>query len=658
MFDEIYQAVSFAITFSSVGVKHLIPSRLTRYSNISYDRAFINMSANWSAARGCMRLLWLTENNATYSAFAVDIAVQSCFFDIQLTSLSPRNCDILIPMMTHVSAEKISESSLDHEFKEFMDQEFYPRPTNRSCDETSSQTFGICFSEKRISSSSSHIRSLKDDEKKRLVFVLKKHKEAFAWKTSDIPGISPSFCIHKINFEDDAKPVIQRQRRLNPNMKEAVKKEIIKLLDAGIIYPIEDSPWVSPVHCVPKKGGMTVVTNEENELVPTRTVTGWRVCIEYHQEKITFTCPYGTYAYKRIPFGLCNAPATFQRCMIAIFQYILETSMEVFIDDVLAFGDSFDSWLEVDKAKIDVITKLPPPTNVKAVRSFLGHVRFYRRFIKDFSKIPRPMTKLLEKDAVFNFNKEGIEAFESLKDKLTNAPIMVSPDWSQPFELMCNANDFVFDIEIKNKKGAENVAAYHLSRLENPHLEELRDDDIDDNFPDKTLMNISLTEEDKIPWFTDFSNYLVGKILRKGLTYTQRCKFFSELKHYFWDEPYLFKMCPDEMIWRCVYGAKTRKILDKCHHGPTGGHYGLYTTTKKVFDIGFNWPTIFKEAHTLVQNCDACQRSSSLSRRDGMPQNNIQVSEIFSIWGIDFMGPFPKSHKFEYILVAIDYVSK
>ncbi|GKD74006.1 reverse transcriptase domain-containing protein, partial [Tanacetum coccineum] len=185
-----------------------------------------------------------------------------------------------------------------------------------------------------------------------------------------------------------------------------------------------------------------------------------------------------------------------------------------------------------------------------------------------------------------------------------------------------------FDIEIKNKKGAKNVAADHLSRLKNPHLEKLRDDDIDDNFPDKNLMNVSLTEEDKIPWFADFANYLVGKILRKGLTYAQRCKFFSELKHYFWDEPYLFKMCPDGMIRRCVYEAETRKILDEYHHGPTGGYYGPSTTAKKVFDAGFYWPTIFKEAHTLVQNYDAYKRSGSLSRRDEMPQNNIQVIAI------------------------------
>ncbi|GKA10516.1 reverse transcriptase domain-containing protein [Tanacetum coccineum] len=313
-------------------------------------------------------------------------------------------------------------------------------------------------------------------------------------------------------------------------MKEVVKKEIIKLLNAGIIYAIEDSPWVSQVPCVPKKGGMTVMTNEDNKLVPTRTITGWRVCIDYcklneatrkdhfhlpfmdkmlerlagnkffcfldgfsgyfqipiepaEQENTTFTCLYGTYAYKRMPFGLCNAPATFQRCMIAIFQDMLKTSMEVFMDDFSVFGYSFDScltnleqmlicykqahlvlnWekchfmvtegivlghkvsskgLEVDKAKINVIAKLPPPTNVKAVRCFLGHAGFYRRFIKDFSKISLPMTKLLKKDSVFNFDEKCNKAFETLKEKLTNAPIMVSPNWSLPFELMWDANDY------------------------------------------------------------------------------------------------------------------------------------------------------------------------------------------------------------------------
>ncbi|GKE47306.1 hypothetical protein Tco_1478564 [Tanacetum coccineum] len=264
--------------------------------------------------------------------------------------------------------------------------------------------------------------NLKADEKKCLVFVLKNHKEAFAWKTSNIPGINSDFCKHKINFKDNAKPIIQRQCRLNPNMKEVVKKEIIKLLDSGIIYPLEDSPW--------------------------------------------------------------------------------------------------------------------------------------------------------------------------------------------------------FDIEIINKKGAENVTADHFSCLENPNLEELREDEIDDNFLDEILMKIE-NHEVEIPWFADFANYLVGNILRKCLTYAQCRKFFSALKHYFWEEPYLFKMCPDEMKRRCVHGAETRKFLDECHHGPTGGQYGPSTAARKVFDVDFYWPTIFKEAHILVQNCDACQRSGSLFQRDKMPQNNI-----------------------------------
>ncbi|GKE15077.1 DNA-directed DNA polymerase [Tanacetum coccineum] len=164
---------------------------------------------------------------------------------------------------------------------------------------------------------------LSAQKKSKLVSVLKKHKKAFAWKTTDIPGICPSFCKHKIQLLDDKKPVIQKQRRLYPNMQEVVKKEIVKLLDTGIIYPIADNPWVSPIHCVPKKGGITVVANENDKLVP--------------QELLRVG--------ERMPFGLCNSPATFQRCMLAIFHDMIEESVEVFMDDFFVFGDSFDKCL-------------------------------------------------------------------------------------------------------------------------------------------------------------------------------------------------------------------------------------------------------------------------------------------------------------------------
>nr|GEV60308.1 reverse transcriptase domain-containing protein [Tanacetum cinerariifolium] len=282
------------------------------------------------------------------------------------------------------------------------------------------------------------------EEKTALITVLKSHKRAIAWKLSDIKVIDPKFCTHKILMEDDFEPTVQHQRRVNP-----------KLLDAGLIYPISDSPWVSPIHCVPKKGGFIVVENEENELILTRLVTGWRVCIDYRklneatrkdhfplpfmdqilerlagneyycflngfsgyfqipidlkdQEKTTFTCPYGTFAYLCMPFGLCNAPGTFQRCMMAIFHNVIKKTMEVFMDDFSVFGNYFQTCLsylekmlkrcedtnlclnwakshfmvkegivlgrkiskngiEVDKAKIEVIAKLPHPTTVKVL---------------------------------------------------------------------------------------------------------------------------------------------------------------------------------------------------------------------------------------------------------------------------------------------------
>ncbi|GJX75872.1 reverse transcriptase domain-containing protein [Tanacetum coccineum] len=248
--------------------------------------------------------------------------------------------------------------------------------------------------------------------------------------------------------------------------------------------------------------------------------------------------------------------------------------------------------LEVDKAKIKVISKFPPPTNIKGIRSFLGHAGFYQRFIKDFSKISRPLTKLLEKDTPFEFNEECQNAFKLLKEKLTCAPVIVSPNWSLPFELMCDASDFAVRAILGQK-------------------EETSDDsEVNDNFLEETLMEIN-TEDN--PWFADFVNYLASDIIPKGMTYQQKNKFFSDLKHYFWEEPYLFKVCSDGMIRRGVSRPETQTILDQCHHGPTGGHYGPYTTAKKVLDSGFYWPTI--------------------SKRDEMPLNNIQtVKDNPAIW--------------------------
>nr|GEX61467.1 reverse transcriptase domain-containing protein [Tanacetum cinerariifolium] len=220
-------------------------------------------------------------------------------------------------------------------------------------------------------------KDLKGEEKIALIKVLKSHKQALAWQISDVKGINPEFYTHKILMEDDFKPAVQHQRRVNLKIHEVIKKEVFKLLDARLIYPISDSPWVSPVYRVPKKGGFTVVENEENELIPTRLVTGWRVCIDYRklndvthpqdQEKTTFTCPYGTFAYRRMPFGLCNAPGTFQR----ILKWCEDTNLclnweksHFMVKEGIVLGHKI-SKNKVDKAKVDVIAKLPHPTTVK-----------------------------------------------------------------------------------------------------------------------------------------------------------------------------------------------------------------------------------------------------------------------------------------------------
>ncbi|GJR46455.1 reverse transcriptase domain-containing protein [Tanacetum coccineum] len=305
----------------------------------------------------------------------------------------------------------------------------------------------------------------------------------------------------KILMEDDFKPAVQHQRRVNPKIHDVIKKEVEKLLDTGLIYPISDSPWVSPVHCVPKKDGFTVVENAENELIPTRLVTRWRVCIDYQKLneatcKDHFPLPFMDQMLERLAGN---------KCMMAIFHDMIEKTMEVFMDDFSVFRNSFETCLshldkmlkrcegmnlclnwekshfmvkegivlglkiskngiEVDKAKVDVIAKLPHPTTVKGIRSFLGHVEFYRRFVQDFLKIAWPMTQLLEKDTLFFFSKECIEAFQTLKKKLTEAPILIAPDWDLPFELMCDASDYAIGAILGQQKSKHFQPIHYASK--------------------------------------------------------------------------------------------------------------------------------------------------------------------------------------------------
>ena len=498
------------------------------------------------------------------------------------------------------------------------------------------------------------------------------------------------------------------------------------------------------------------------------------------QEKTTFTCPYGTFAFRWMPFGLCNAPGTFQRCMMAIFSDMVEKTIEIFMDDFSVMGNSFDNCLEnlrvvlarceetnlvlnwekchfmvqegivlghrisargieVNNAKIEAIEKLPPPSSVKGIRSFLGHAGFYRRFIKDFSQIAKPLSNLLVQGIPFEFDSQCLHAFSVLKDKLISAPIVVAPDWSFPFELMCDASDYAigailgqkrekifqviyyasrtlndaqlnyattekellaivfafdkfrpylignkvvvhtnhsaikylmtkkdtkprlirwvlllqeFDVEIKDKKGTENLVADHLSRLEGA-----RDDvPVNDEFPDEKLLAIE--EKKAVPWFADFVNYLVAKVIPLEFNYQQKKRFFVHLKHYYWEEPILYRHCADQVIRRCVPEDEMHSILNHCHTLPCGGHFGGQRTAAKVLQSGFYWPTLFKDAHQFVSTCDKCQRMGNISRKDEPPMHPILEVELFDLWGIDFMGPFPASYSNLYILLAVDYVSK
>nr|GEU36213.1 reverse transcriptase domain-containing protein [Tanacetum cinerariifolium] len=382
-------------------------------------------------------------------------------------------------------------------------------------------------------------KELGDEEKSALIKVLKSHKRAIAWKLSDIQGINPEFCTHKILMKDDYKPAVQHQRR----------------------------------------GGFTIVENEENELIATRLVIGWRVCIDYRklneatrkdhfplpfmdqmlerltgnefycfldgfsgyfqipidprdQEKTTFTCSYGTFAYRRMPFGLCNAPGTFQRCMLGIFHDMVEKTMEVFMDDFSVFGNSFKNCL----SRLDKMLQRCEDTNLSL----------------NWEK-----SHFMVKEGIVlghKISKNGIEVDRAKVDVIVKLP--------------------------------------HPTTVK------------------------------------DFANYHARNFIVKGMSSQQKNKFFKDVKHYFWDDPFLFKICAEQVIRRCVHGKEALDILEAYHNGPTGDIMVL----------------------TLPP------RRSLMSDSFGPPSTRMPTS--LSKTGIEFMGPFPSSQGNKYILVAVDYLLK
>ncbi|CAM8997041.1 unnamed protein product [Rhodiola kirilowii] len=382
-----------------------------------------------------------------------------------------------------------------------------------------------------------------------------------------------------------------------------------------------------------------------------------------------------------MPFGLCNAPTTFQRCIV--------------LGNLVS-----NRGIEVNHTKVEVIEKLPPPKDEKGIRSFLGHASFYRRFIKDFSKIAKPLTVLLCHDVKFNFDESCFDAFQTLKSALTSTPVVQPPNWELPFELMCDASDFTvgavlghridkklhviyyaskvlagaaanyttiekemmaivyafekfrqyligsktivytdhaaikyllskkdskprlipwvlllqeFDIDIRDKKGAENLVADHLSRLE---LGELgREEDklpMTDSLAGEQLMSV---EVDTTPWYVDFINYLACGIIPPVQTHNQKKEFLSDVKRYFWDDPFLYKLCDDGLYKTCVDEDQIRWILECCYSSQYGGHEAGLKIAAKVLQSEFYWPTLFKDAHEFVKACDQCQRTGNISKQ-------------------------------------------
>ncbi|RVW82049.1 Pro-Pol polyprotein [Vitis vinifera] len=395
--------------------------------------------------------------------------------------------------------------------------------------------------------------SLTSHQENCLMEVLKRCKKAIGWQISDLKGISPLVCTHHIYMEEEAKPIRQFQRRLNPHLQEVVRAEVLKLLQAGIIYPISDSPWVSPTQVVPKKSGITVVQMKKGKklLHASLQVGGDMVerIMEVFMDDITV---YGG----TFEECLVNLEAVLHRCIEKDLVLNWEKCHFMVRQGIVLGHIISEKGIEVDKAKVELIVKLPSQQLDFAIGAVLGQREDGKPYVIYYAS-----KTLNEAQRNYTTTEKELLAVQDAKARLIRWILLLQE----------------FDLQIKDKKGVENVVADHLSRSD---------------------------------------------------------------------------------IRKCVPEDEQQGILSHCHENACGGHFASQKTAMKVLQSGFTWPSLFKDAHIMCRSCDRCQRLGKLTKRNQMPMNPILIVELFDVWGIDFMGPFPMSFGNSYILVGVDYVSK
>ena len=325
--------------------------------------------------------------------------------------------------------------------------------------------------------------------------------------------------------------------------------------------------------------------------------------------------------------------------------------------------------IEVDKAKVELIVKLPSPTTVKGVRQFLGHAGFYRRFIKGFSSLSKPLCELLAKDAKFIWDERCQNSFDQLKKFLTTTPIVRAPNWQLPFELMCDASDFAIGAVLGQREDGKPYVIYYASETLNEAQRNYTTTEKEllavvfafDKFraylvgsfiivfTDHSALKYLLTKQDAkarlIRWIILLQEFdlqirdkkgvenVVADHLSSEWNAQDKKHFFAKIHAYYWEEPFLFKYCADHIIRKCVPEDEQQGILNHCHENACGGHFASQKTSMKVLQSGFTWPSLFKDAHIMCRSCDRCQRLGKLTKRNQMPMNPILIVELFDVWG-------------------------